>query len=263
MTTNVNTDEALFTHPTISFASRCWMFVLFPLGLLARTILFCLGWSHISENAFNRITKYDRSVVVFSHTSYSDFYIFALYFVAYPRRFHHVRILMKPQPFQYAGFILRRLGVVPATRVDEKNGGAVPRIVSDLKQWDKCLFLISPKGTIVKQDWRSGYYHIAKQLDAHILVAGLDYEHKYPCASEPITHGDEESDVKDLLLNELKKIVPLFPEDEIVPIRSHKHRSSININRFGCSVAAIAVASYFFSPINVILSTIVISNILF
>jgi len=170
---------------------------------------------------------------------------------------------MKPQPFEYAGWLLRRFGAVPATRVDEKNGGAVSRIVHDLKQWDKCMLLISPKGTIVKQEWRSGYYHIAKQLDAHLLVVGLDYEHKYPNASEPILLQETESDVKDLLFNDLKKIVPLFPEDEIVPIRYHTHRSAINNTRLACSVGVIVIASCFFNPAIVFLSTIIIGNILF
>lgn len=239
------------------------MFILFPIALIARPILFCLGWSHISENALNRMSKYNRSVAVFSHTSYIDFYLFLLYFLAYPRRLNHIRTLMKPQPFQYAGWLLRRFGAVPATRVDEKNGGAVSRIVRDLKQWDKCMLLISPKGTIVKQEWRSGYYHIAKQLDAHLLVVGLDYEHKYPAASEPIFHKETESEVRDLLFNDLKKIVPLFPEDEIVPIRTHTHRSVINSTRLACSIGVIVIALYFFNPMIVLSSAIVVGNILF
>ena len=168
-----------------SILNKCFMIVLFPIALLCRSILFSLGWSHIPETTFNHLNKYNRSVAVFSHTSYVDFYLLLLYLLSYPKRLGHIKTLMKPQPFGYAGWLLNRFGCIPSTKVDDKNGGAVSRIVSTLTQFNRYIFLISPKGTIVKREWRSGYYYIAKQLDAHLLVTGLDYEYKSAYASIP------------------------------------------------------------------------------
>jgi hypothetical protein len=206
---------------------------MFPLSILAKIILFSLGWELLDESIFNQITKYDRSVLVFSHTSYSDFYILILYLLAYPHRLHYVRTLVKPQPFAYAGPLLRKLGAIPSTKIEDRNGGAVKRIIEDLKQWDKCIFLISPKGSIVKREWRSGYYHIAKELNATLMVAGLDYEKKCVLVSPEISHSEGEDKVREVLLEELKKIVPRFPEGEVVKIRDHDEtkRGIVNVNR--------------------------------
>lgn len=206
-----------------------------------------------------------RSVLIFSHTSYADFYILILYLLAYPHRLRRIRTLVKPQPFKYAGWLLAKLGAIPSTRVEDKNGGAVPRIVRNLTNCPECVFLISPKGTIIKGEWRSGYYHIATQLDAHMMVAGLDYELKRPMASIPIPHGEKEEDVKPQLLADLGKIVPLFPDSEVVPIRSHNQekRSIMNRTKFLIMMGITLVTCYFTSPLVGVGLIISITNLLF
>lgn len=202
-----------------------------PISILAKAVLFTMGWSLLHIDIFNQITKYDRTVLIFSHTSYADFYILILYLLAYPRRLHSVRTLVKPQPFEYAGPLLRWLGAIPSTKIEDKNGGAVNRIVNTLKECEKFIFLISPKGTIINKPWRSGYYHIAKDLNAHLMVAGLDYETKQVIVSKEISPSNEEPFVKEFLQDQLKPIVPLFPEGEVVPIRSHDPNKRGIINR--------------------------------
>lgn len=201
-----------------------------PVSLLARAILLIMGWSLLNKDVFTQITKYDRTILVFSHTSYADFYILILYLLAYPDRLHHVRTLIKPQPFEYAGPILRKLGAIPATKLEDKNGGAVNRIVDTLKEHDKFIFLISPKGTIINRPWRSGYYHIAKELNSYLMVAGLDYEKKCVSVSKEISSTQEEPIVREFLQEHLKTIVPLFPEEEVVTIRPHNNTKRGIIN---------------------------------
>lgn len=215
------------------FTSVLWIIFMIPMSLIARVILFSMGWSLIDPKFFDKVTKRDRSVLIFSHTSYADFYIMALYLLSYPRRLHHVRTLIKPQPFQYAGSLLTSLGAIPATKLEDKNGGAVNRIVSELKKWDKCLFLISPKGTIVKSEWRSGYYHIAQQLNANLMAAGLDYERKCIIVCDDIDYNNSEAVISNFLQEQLKDIVPLFPDDEVVTIRPHEtnKRGVVDYNR--------------------------------
>lgn len=197
-------------------------------SFIAKFILVFMGWNLISHDVLQKLRKSKRSVIVFSHTSYFDFYILILYLLAYPRELKSVKTLVKPQPFKHFGWILRRFGAIPATKVDDKNGGAVNRITNELKHLDSFMFLISPKGSILKREWRSGYYHIAKQLNVPLKVAGLDYETQKIIVSDEIDSNKSESDIESFLKDELKEIVPLFPKEEVVDVRPYKHTRIIN-----------------------------------
>jgi len=201
--------------------------------LLSKLVLFIMGWSLLDKPTLSQLTKNKRAILIFSHTSYADFYIVLLYLLSYPNELSHVRMLVKPEPFKYLGWILRAFGGIPATKVDDKQGGAVDRIVSTLKESPMTALLISPKGTIIKRPWRSGYYHIATGLDANLMVAGLDYEKKCVIISPEISSSESEDVIKTFLEKELSQIVPLFPEEEIVPIREHNEqkRSIIDHNK--------------------------------
>jgi 1-acyl-sn-glycerol-3-phosphate acyltransferase len=170
-----------------------------------------------------------------------------LYKLSYPNELNHVRTLVKPQPFEYAGWFLRKIGAIPSTRIEEKKGGAVTRIVNELKETPQCLFLISPKGTIIKSEWRSGYFVIAKELDAELIAMGFDYEKKCVVASDAISHNKGESVVKEYLQTQLSNIVPLFPDDEIVPIREHvvAHRNVVSNKRLAIIFGLIALIGYY------------------
>lgn len=198
---------------------------------IAKLILFVLGWKFLTEKQLIQYHKYKRSVIVFSHTSYADFYMFILYFIAFPNEFRNVRTLVKPQPFKYAGFILRKFGCIESSRFDERNGGSTRRIIEELDKQEKFIFLISPKGTIVKSEWRNGYYNIAVGLKCPLMSTGLDYEKKKIVISDSINYDINKEDVEIFLKEQLSRIVPLYPEDEIVKIRKHKSPSIIRPSR--------------------------------
>ena len=130
------------------------------------------------------------------------------------------------------GWLLNKLGAIPSTKLEDKNGGAVNRIVNVLNKSNKFLFLISPKGTIKNSTWKTGYYHIAKQSNAKILTIGLDYYTKsIIISSDPICpHSHTEQNVTTLLQNNLKKIIPLYPDREGINIKFST--SPINFTRF-------------------------------
>jgi 1-acyl-sn-glycerol-3-phosphate acyltransferase len=209
---------------TVPYFLYAWFF---------RVILFMLGWYSINPIVLRRLMRYDRSVLVFSHTSYTDFYILLVYLLAYPEELAPVRMLVKPEPFAYMGWLLRRIGALPATPVDSKQGGAVNRIVEELSKSSRWYFLISPKGTIVRRQWRSGYYHIAQYFNVPIMVAGLDYELKEIVVSNCIYPTISECEARKLLEHELSDIVPLYPEDEVVEVRQHNsaRRTVVNWHR--------------------------------
>lgn len=210
-------------------------------AIIFRLFLWCLGWQLIPQETFDYLNKHDRLVIAFSHTSYVDFYIMTMYMLAYPHELRFIRILVKPQPFAYIGWLLRRFGAIPATRVDDHHGGAVTRIARELQEEDKTLFLISPKGTIVKREWRSGYYHIARMLNAPLLASGLDYERRAIVVSKAIPHEEGESVVKHFLYDQLSKIVPLFPEEEVMTIREHNGRSVVDYRRLSVVILVVGL----------------------
>ena len=201
------------------------------LSYVAKFIILTLGWKLITKKQFMQYHKYKRSVIVFSHTTYADFYMFLLYFIAFPKEFENVKVLVKPQPFEYAGFILRRFGCIPSSNFNDRNSGSTERIIKELNKHEQFIFLISPKGTIVKSEWRNGYYNIAVELKCHLLATGLDYDKKKIIISESINYDESKEDIELFLKEQLSKIVPLYPEDEIVEIRKHKSTSIISVSR--------------------------------
>ena len=190
-------------------------------SLIAKAFILSIGWSLIDDHSLQLLNEFDRSMIIFSHTSYADFYIMILYLLAYPYDLNHIRTLVKPQPFEYLGPLLRKLGAIPATKISDKNGGAVNRIIDELKTQDRFAFLISPKGTILKNEWRSGYYYIAQEFQANLRVGGLDYEQKCVKVSKHIEFNDDERLIEKFLKEQLSSIVPLYPEMEVVKIRPH------------------------------------------
>lgn len=197
-----------------------WM-VQIIISSIARIILWVMGWQLPDVKVFDKFNKYDRLVVIFSHTTYLDFFLMILLQLAYPYEFRNLRTIVKPQPFQYLGPILTALGAIPSTRVDAKGEKAVDRIVTELNKQDKFVLMISPKGTIEKKPWRTGYYYIAQALKADLLVGGADYEKKEIIISDSISWNHDQPVIEAFLKTRLTDIVPLFPEDEIVDIRPH------------------------------------------
>lgn len=227
-------------------ANLLYRALLYPITVLAKLLLFTLGWSPLNKQMFQHLQQNKRIIAVFSHTAYVDFYIMSLYILAYPQELKHIRVLVKPQPFEYAGWLLRRLGAIPATKLDDKNGGAVDRIVQHLQQQEAFLFLISPKGTVMRHEWRSGYYHIAQKLSANLLVVGLDYELHQGYVSTNISWDYDQITIKTFLQESLKEIVPLYPEREVIAIRQHAPPTICNpiwLAMWGC-IHGLGFASY-------------------
>jgi 1-acyl-sn-glycerol-3-phosphate acyltransferase len=177
-----------------------------------------MGWKQPSSKQFQHLNKYSRSMIVFSHTSYADFFILILYMLAFPEQLKYIRPLVTPGPFRYIGFLLRRMGCIPATKLSQKNGGGINKIVAELEHEQR---FISPKGTIIKSEWRSGYFYLSQQLKIPLMVAGLDYEKKCTVIKDGINYDEDQEKIERVLKERLGTIVPLFPEEEIVTIRPY------------------------------------------
>ncbi len=210
-------------------------------AVVGRSFLFILGWKGLSD----QIVVPKSTVLVFPHTSYVDFFMLLLYIFSYPKHFVNAKMLMKPQVFDMCKGPMEWLGAIPSTKLEDKNGGAVVRIANCLQGLERFVFMISPKGTIVKSKWRSGYFHIARITGADIRVAGLDYVDKKIVVGDivPYNYDTKESELQEILKEQMGQIVPLYPEEEVMTIRPHREKDRGIVNIFRLSLILIATIS--------------------
>lgn len=178
-----------------------------------------MGWKCIPSDKLISINNYNYLVCVFSHTSFYDFMLMLIYYFAHPEL--NLKTLISPH---YYHPLFKYIGGIPATSIDTRNGGKLNSIVEEIKQYPVAQFLISPKGSILKREWRSGYYHIAQQLEAPLLTLGMDYEKKEVYIGNVISYNLSENNIKSLIYKDLKQIVPMYPEREVVTIRPHNFK---------------------------------------
>jgi len=189
------------------------------LSYFTYSILYIAGWQPLDDKVINIVNESPYLVCVFSHTSYFDFCFMLLYYFSYYKDLSNLKTLIKPDYFESIGWFLRKIGGIPATHISIKNGGATSKIVETLKSEPKGQLLISPKGTILKGEWRTGYYHIAKELDAKLVAIGVDYEDKKITIGNLIDNHLDELEIKHKLYKDLGQIVPLYPEREMMKLR--------------------------------------------
>lgn len=184
-------------------------------SVICRVTLLALGWKTYPPGHLDYYFPDRRVVVLFSHSSYWDFVIFLLYRLAHPE-LSDVYAVMKPQPFRYFGRILRWIGFVPASPLEKRGGGFVHSTIETFATVPRFSLLISPKGTIASAPWRTGYYYLAKGLDAQIQVAGLDY-HRRGIAILPPRDPGRLPEIEPLLKKDMEVIHPLYPSQELHP----------------------------------------------
>lgn len=88
------------------------------------------------------------------------------------------------------------------------------------------LFCISPEGKRDKVDrFKSGYYYIAKKLNANILIGGVDYESHEVKIIDKINNQELETLSLEECNQRIKKtfydVVPLYPDYTHFPCRPH------------------------------------------
>ncbi len=138
---------------------------------LARCFLRLLGWKIEGQ-----LPPHNKFVMIGApHTSNWDFVIAipALYVLRIKASW-----MGKDSLFRWPiGFFMRRLGGIP---IDRSNAhGVVAQTVQRLKQADRLVILIPPKGTRGKtRFWKSGFYHIARLAKVPVVCASLDFASK-------------------------------------------------------------------------------------
>ena len=143
----------------------------------SKFILSTNGWKEPPLRLIEIMQTYKKLVIVYPHTSHYDAILLVLYMKAYPEFLSHIKFLMTPATTSrpIIGDYMKSLGAMESTYREIKNGGKTKEIVRCLNEQPHFQFLLSPKGTRDKKEWKTGYYYITKGTGAHIMAVGLNY----------------------------------------------------------------------------------------
>ena len=165
-----------------------------------------LGWSILDT------CPAESCVILYNHTSYWDGLILFLY-----HREANFIALAKPQIFnRWTKRILYNFGVIPTARLEDRGSNTVnsvieiTKLVKDIPGRPK-MIVMSPKGTIYKKEWRTGYFYLADGLQWPIKVALIDYHYRKITVMSPPQTEEE-------LKRALGYAVPKNPEHSEIPI---------------------------------------------
>jgi 1-acyl-sn-glycerol-3-phosphate acyltransferase len=139
--------------------------------LYSRILFDILGW-RIDGN-FPELSKF--LVIVAPHTSNWDFPIgvFCRRILGFKSQY-----VAKKELFVFPlGYFFRALGGHPVER--SRNTNFVDEVVRLYRENDQFVITMTPEGTRSRNDnWKSGYYHIAKAANVPVVYVGFDWGSK-------------------------------------------------------------------------------------
>ncbi|MGB1210642.1 1-acyl-sn-glycerol-3-phosphate acyltransferase [Lacinutrix venerupis] len=159
---------------------------------LAKFIYFkILKWKIVGNTNFSKNTIKKSVIIAVPHTSWHDFYIGVLL-----RKIVGVKtnFVGKKELFIWPfGYFFKALGGVPLNRSANEN--KVEAIAKEFNKHDEFRITFAPEGTRKKvEEWRTGFYYIAKAAGVPIIMFTLDFENKQNLVSEAFYPTDNIED---------------------------------------------------------------------
>lgn len=162
---------------------------------LAKIIYFrILGWKVVGNTNMSKDTIKKAVIIAAPHTSWKDFVIALLL-----RQVLNVKsnFIGKKELFVWPfGYYFRSIG---GAALDRRSGqNKVQAIARLFESRDEFRLAIAPEGTRNKvEQWKTGFYYIAKAAKVPILMFTLDFENKQNNISQPFYPTDNiEADLK-------------------------------------------------------------------
>ena len=156
---------------------------------LARFIYFkILGWKITGNTTFSKETVKKAIIIAVPHTSWHDFFIGILLrkSVGVKTNFVGKKELFK-WPF---GWYFRAVGGAALDRTSGQN--KVEAIANLFKNQEEFRLTLAPEGTRKKvENWKTGFYYIAKAANVPIIMFTLDFKNKQNNVSEPFYPTDD------------------------------------------------------------------------
>lgn len=186
------------------------------IALIASSLLSFFGWQPISKEFKDTFRATTQRVVIFPHTTYWDFPIMLIYALTSWSDYNSVYVVMKPQLASGPlGWFFRWLHCIPSTRREDSGKGFVKEVVDRLSRLSNYTLVIAPEGTVDRKEWRSGYFHLAKELGCPIQVMGLDYNHHCLVTKDPLVIVDNYEATEQQLKRLIATIPMLHPERSV------------------------------------------------
>jgi len=139
--------------------------------LLSKFTLKFFGWKMETE-----IPDIKKCIMIGApHTSNYDFYVSMLFFLSIGMK---ISFLIKKEVFVFpiAGLI-KKLGGIPVDR--KKKNSLIEQLTELFESREKLFLLITPEGTRSRnENWKKGFYYIAKATNVPIALSYMDYKYK-------------------------------------------------------------------------------------
>ena len=153
-----------------------------------------LGWKIVGNTNFSKDSIKKAVIIAVPHTSWHDFYIGILL-----RKVVNIRVnfIGKKELFRWPfGYYFKAIGGRPIDRTPGQN--KVQNIVKLFENEQEFRLALAPEGTRKKvEEWKTGFYYIAKAAKVPIIMFSLDFKNKQNKISEPFyPTDDKEADFK-------------------------------------------------------------------
>lgn len=162
---------------------------------LAKLIYFkILGWKVVGNTNFSKDSIKKAVLISAPHTHNFDFIIGLLLRKVVDLKSNY---LGKKELFVWPiGYYFRAVGGVPVDRKNKEN--KVETIAKLFDDKEEFRLTLAPEGTRSRVDnWRTGFYYIAKKANVPIIMFTLDYQNKQNKVSRPFYPTDNiEEDFK-------------------------------------------------------------------
>ena len=156
---------------------------------LAKWIYFkLLGWKVVGNVTMSKDTVKKAVIIAAPHTSNYDFLMALLLRQVVGIKSNFVG---KKELFVWPfGYYFRSIGGAALDRTSGQN--KVQAIAALFEKRDEFRLAISPEGTRKKvEQWKTGFYYIAKTAKVPIIMFTFDFENKQNLISEPFYPTDD------------------------------------------------------------------------
>ncbi len=181
-------------------------------SILSRIVKHIIVWIYRRNgwSAVGKAPKDQRFVIVAApHTSNWDF----LYFIGLTNELGiQPHFMAKESLFRWPwkNFLLD-MGGVPVDRSGGKD--IVAAMVQEFSKRKQFMLTIAPEGTRSSvQQWKTGFYHIAREANVPLVIGMMDYGNKTGGLIEAfMTTGDYKQDMK-IIEKNYKSVTPRHPD---------------------------------------------------
>lgn len=240
----------------------------FVLKYIAKIILFILGYK-IDKKLYDITNEKKGYVWIYPHTSKIEGILLILFNLVIQDR----KILFGIKSSIYDNMFLQPfLKKVGAIRIPMHNETRIKSTVDTIseilnkKENVNNIFCISPEGMMNPNEWRTGFFYIAKNTNRQIIIGGVDYHnHLLTCldVKYDVSNISKYENFKEFIQDDFSKskLYPLYPECSYprIIMDNNYYTTSIDYVHFtNCIASIICLTNVYDVPIFNILIPVLI-----